>query len=567
MTQDNSASILYIEHNDKEAEYWQQRLTESGYSVDIAGTQREALRSLRTYSYDLVVLNQQVPGSTCIEILNMLADHQITSPVIMVAPHSDPEVTHRIYESGVRHYIIQDKDKHYVNQLPAAIQQTLEQERLLRALEKEKAKTQRLNRDLMLLNRVSQLLTSTFDLTKVCNQLVTTIAKIINAEGSAVWLLESAEAKSLHCISAYSAGRIIPPGQLRLPVTEGIAGWVATSGESLFIADVNQDERFSRRADNTLNFKTRSLATVPLKSRNNILGVLQIVNIPPGGEMDNERELIETLASSAAIAIQNAYLVEELREQNRELELQNADLEAYSGTVAHDLKNPITHFLSYADDLRERFQEMTIREIETHLDTILIQSRRMNLIIEELLLLARVRMTDEIPVDELEMADVVSGVLRQLQYDIREAGATVCVPDTWPNALGYAPWVESIWYNYLTNGLKYGGTPPKLELGGFVSNDGMAHYWIEDRGNGLTEVEQGELFSPFPKLKRVQQEGHGLGLVIVKRIAEKLGGSVDVKSTPGRGSRFYFSLPHWPDAEKSSELVTPKHSFEGGEAL
>ena len=109
--------------------------------------------------------------------------------------------------------------------------------------------------------------------------------------------------------------------------------------------------------------------------------------------------------------------------------------------------------------------------------------------------------------------------------------------------MGYAPWVEEIWVNYLSNGLKYGGYPPRLELGGETLPNDMIRFWISDNGQGLDDEQQSNLFLPFTRLQSGKVSGQGLGLSIVRRIVEKLGGIVGVESQPGGGSKFYFTLP------------------------
>ena len=93
--------------------------------------------------------------------------------------------------------------------------------------------------------------------------------------------------------------------------------------------------------------------------------------------------------------------------------------------------------------------------------------------------------------------------------------------------------------------MKYGGRPPRIELGSSKGDEGMVRFWIQDNGAGLTAEQQRELFTPFTRLSQVRLEGHGLGLSIVQRIVERLGGQVGVESdgVPGQGSTFYFTLP------------------------
>jgi signal transduction histidine kinase len=171
----------------------------------------------------------------------------------------------------------------------------------------------------------------------------------------------------------------------------------------------------------------------------------------------------------------------------------------------------------------------------------------MSNIVDELLLLAGVR-EQEAPQEPLAMGAIVSGALQRLSYDIEHAGAEIVLPEAWPLALGYAPWVEEVWVNYLSNALKYGGTPPRVELGasgeaGEAQEARSIRFWVADNGPGLSAADQAKLFAPFERLHQVRIQGHGLGLSIVRRIVEKLGGQAGVESQPGAGSTFYFTLP------------------------
>jgi len=86
---------------------------------------------------------------------------------------------------------------------------------------------------------------------------------------------------------------------------------------------------------------------------------------------------------------------------------------------------------------------------------------------------------------------------------LEEYQGEVIWPDTWPVALGYGPWVEEVWVNYLSNAIKYGGQPPRVELGATVQVDGMVCFWVRDNGRGLTPEEQARLFTPFTHFGQV----------------------------------------------------------------
>ena len=143
---------------------------------------------------------------------------------------------------------------------------------------------------------------------------------------------------------------------------------------------------------------------------------------------------------------------------------------------------------------------------------------------------------------------------------IVEQDAVIKMPDDWPAAVGYPPWIAEVWMNYLSNGIKYSGNhrkgiPPTLILGADVietsSVDGrkQVRFWIKDNGPGLSQDEIKQLFTPFERLHNVDTEGHGLGLSIVQRIVQKLDGEVGVESEPGEGSTFSFTLPAYVDKQ------------------
>jgi two-component system sensor histidine kinase/response regulator len=236
----------------------------------------------------------------------------------------------------------------------------------------------------------------------------------------------------------------------------------------------------------------------------------------------------------------NARLQKEIAERERLIE----ELDAFAHTVAHDLKNPLGVSINYARFLSKYCTEMGVEELQKYSQRIVRSGQKMNDIIEALLLLASVR-KEEVDLRPLNMAHIVTEAQSRLAYMIRQYQAEIILPAGWPTALGYGPWVEEVWVNYLSNGIKYGGQPPRLELGATSQADGMLQFWVRDNGDGLMPEDQTRVFVPFTRLDQDRADGHGLGLSIVQRIVEKLGGEVDVKSdgVPGQGSVFSFTLP------------------------
>ncbi len=235
-----------------------------------------------------------------------------------------------------------------------------------------------------------------------------------------------------------------------------------------------------------------------------------------------------------------------LKQANTELQARNEDLNAFAHTVAHDLKNPITVILGFAEVLRDDFKTLPTEELADYLDQIARYGRKMRSIVNGLLLLSSVRDMDEIETAPLDMPAIIAEVQASLREMLVEYRGEISLPDKWPIALGYGPWVEEVWVNYISNALKYGGSPPRLELGADEPAAGKVRFWIKDNGRGLSPDEQLRVFKPFERLGQQRMAGHGLGLSIVRRIVERLGGQVGVESEVGRGSTFYFTLPRSP---------------------
>jgi signal transduction histidine kinase len=222
------------------------------------------------------------------------------------------------------------------------------------------------------------------------------------------------------------------------------------------------------------------------------------------------------------------------------------ELDDFAHIVAHDLQNPLNNIKHSVDMLRDNPGNYSPEVLESINGVAIRSTHKALAIVDELLLLAGVRQDQDVPIMALDMGLVVSEVIDRLHYVIEDHEATVILPDEWPSAQGYGPWVEEVWANYMSNALKYGGHPPVLRLGAQAGPGGMVRFWVEDNGPGVPQEEQSRLFVPFSRLEHVRAQGYGLGLSIVDRIISRLGGRVGFQNAPEGGAVFSFTLPANP---------------------
>lgn len=236
--------------------------------------------------------------------------------------------------------------------------------------------------------------------------------------------------------------------------------------------------------------------------------------------------------------------VTEDRQHDEEREQLISALDDYAHTVAHDLKNPLSAIGGFATLIKEPTIILTEGEILNYVDQIQDMSMKMHTIIDDLLLLASVRDRSDIKIEPVVMRTVIHDAMDRLECQVVESDARIHLSESWPHAIGHPLWIEEIWCNFISNAIKYGGEPPDIRLGHDSPKPGYVRYWVEDNGPGVPERHQHTIFEKFNRLKEhARKDGNGLGLSIVRQIAERLSGEAGYEDAPNGGSRFYFTLP------------------------
>ena len=229
-------------------------------------------------------------------------------------------------------------------------------------------------------------------------------------------------------------------------------------------------------------------------------------------------------------------------ELTAELEAANRELEAFSYSVAHDLRAPLRHIDGFARMALEKSRGLD-EALVKQLSIVVQAAGTMGRMIDGLLNLSRVGRA-ELQRRPVDMAGLVEKARSQLGPEAArptlrwEIGAL-------PAASGDPELLQLVWINLLSNALKYSSRhpQPEIQVGARTAGDGKAVFFVRDNGVGFDMHYGGKLFNVFQRLHRQDEfAGIGIGLAVVRRVIERHGGRVWAESKINGGATFYFSL-------------------------
>jgi C4-dicarboxylate-specific signal transduction histidine kinase len=274
--------------------------------------------------------------------------------------------------------------------------QLKETNRLLRReigerVQAEEALQQR-NRELELLNRTGRAFNSTLDLEEVLITILEEVRHLLDVTACSIWLFD-AETGQLVCWQVTSPQSDLVRGW-RLAPGEGIVGWVASHGQSQIVADTQADVRHVRQVDAAIGVDMRSLLSIPLHSKQSVIGVLQVADVRVGRFTSRDLELLEPLAASAVIAIENARLYQDLHDQMHKLQMAQAQLVhsekisalgRLSASIAHEINNPLQSVQACLTLIREELEDgQRPEKLDRYLGTVESEIERVATIVQRM---------------------------------------------------------------------------------------------------------------------------------------------------------------------------------------
>jgi PAS domain S-box-containing protein len=236
--------------------------------------------------------------------------------------------------------------------------------------------------------------------------------------------------------------------------------------------------------------------------------------------------------------------ITERKRVEQALQETNTELESFSYTVSHDLRAPLRAMQGFADALLQDYAPKLDATAQDFAQRIVTSARRMDALIQDLLLYSRLN-RNELKLDPIDLQAVINEALAQLENEIQRKHAHVTIEKPLPPACGHYATLVQVVANLINNAVKFvgEGVQPEIHVRG-EKNGKFMKLFVADNGIGIPPEYHGRIFRVFERLHgSAAYPGTGIGLAIVRKGMERMGGRVGLKSVPNHGSEFWIELP------------------------
>ena len=373
---------------------------------------------------------------------------------------------------------------------------------------------------------ISRVLTGTLDIDKLLNIILEASTELTDTEAASIMLLDERSGELVFAASTGSKKEEL--ANVRVPIDGSIAGTILKQRAPLVVGDVTQDPRHFGMAAQRTGFLTRSILGVPMTIKDRPIGVLEALNKKHAAYFGEEDiQVLTTFANQAAVAVENARLVAELRRTYQKLNDLDRRKSDFIAIASHELRTPLNLILGYAAML----QEDAAGQHAEQLEGVLKGAQQLRTLIDDMINLQHVDAGESVvSPTRFSVAELIQSVLAACKDMASSKNHLIRIDLPDPNLALNADWEKTrlALNNIVVNAIRF--TPPngRIEISGRPVN-GEVQVSVADNGIGVPQKDLDRIFERF-----YQVEPH---------IARKHGGRIWCESIEGKGSRFTFALP------------------------
>jgi signal transduction histidine kinase len=399
------------------------------------------------------------------------------------------------------------------------------------------------HRQLHRLVELSVTLNSTLDLDALLRLITSTATELLECEAASILLYDE---KNPRLYFAAATGS--DPAQLAeipVPIENSLAGTIFRTSQHIILNDVEQDPRHYSLVSDHVNFRVKTLLGVPMPIKDRTVGVLEAINKRNGNFDERDARLLSVTAAHAAIAINNARLLQTTQQALEKVKESNELKSNFLSLASHELRTPLGIIMGYSTLLNEDAKG----ELSDHAHQVLTAARQMRSILDEMNNLVMLK-SDEMILKPQKV--VMEDILAYACEGIKDIASTR--QQNLVYAFSQEPLVVNVdidktamaFVNIIGNAIRFSPEGSDITIG--VTKDGnQALAWVQDHGIGISVDKLQKIFEEFYQIEPPNTRhygGLGIGLTIAKGLIEAQGGKIWAESEGARmGSTFKVLLP------------------------
>jgi signal transduction histidine kinase len=409
-------------------------------------------------------------------------------------------------------------------------------------------------RDLDILVQLSSTINSSLDIAEVLSSAMRFVEELVDAEVSSIFELDDASNELFFRVA--QADETDETKKIRMQMGEGVAGWVASSGEPLIVPDTQKDKRFSFKVDSITGFETKSIIALPIKNRGRLIGVLEALNKRGGRPFGHkDLEALTIVVNQIGIAIVNAKLYERIQEKfsltqaelkrTQEQLLRSERLAALgqlSQGVAHEVRNPIMSIGGFARRIKNKLRPDD--PVVAYVDIILSEADRLETMVKEV---ERYTCMPDAVIQPVKVSILLQSALSvwEKEHRVDNLEINLQTPPEDPIISVDKEQMAQALIELLCNSAEAMPDGGSISISARWESNWLA-ISVKDNGPGIAPEDLLRIFDPFFTAKT---KGAGLGLTTVNRIVTNHGGEVKVSSKTGAGTEVKLRVPRFSEGK------------------
>lgn len=552
---DNQAEpvILLIDDAPLVLDLLEDILEELEYPIVRTEVGREVPHILDQENVAVAFCDVALPDISGVDLLRMIKQHTPETQVVMISGHEDFAIARQVLRDRALDYLVK----------PFARDEVLRTTRLgissyFHARHQNQAwlEAQRRMTDLVLLKKIGETASSGGDLQELFDQILDSIVDSAGVEVASLMLLE--DDGQLRIASAHGLAKDIA-SSVRVAAGEGVSGHVLATGEPVLVANIDQDSRF-QGAGRGQRYKTQSLLSVPIYIREELVGVINVNNKKSGQSFDLEdQNLLVTIASQVALAMENFELVNNLRRQASLLERTNADLVRMNRArtrlvcnLSHELKTPLTSIMGYVELSLSFFEKLNRDELLDNLHQVREEGTRLERLISGMLRLFSIESEREVwrwksfgvPWPIADAFQYFSGKMKERQL-VSELDIAEDLPEVHGDQEKFGMALNAL----VDNAVKFNRDGGKIMVKAEAcEQDGLQYVYVQifNQGRSIPVEAQESVFHSYTQLGDIDTQkphGVGVGLALAKVVIERMKGDLFLEELEEEGTCFGLLLP------------------------